>query len=94
MTRGRSRKTDAYTSSSLAVSRRMISPGEHFEERAIIHDLMSRFRSLESSLGYYDHATGRSIAAEASKLRAQAWERIERLPVGQLRSNLSREMQR
>lgn len=86
------KKPAPYTSSSLAVSRRMIAPGPLREERAILHDLMWRWRSLQSALPLYDRATGRPIAEEAERLRQQAWDRIEQLPAGDLRSNLTREM--
>jgi hypothetical protein len=86
------RKPAPYTSSSLAVSRRMIAPGPLSEEHAIIHDLLWRWRNLQSTLPLYDRATGRPIAEEAERLRQQAWDRIEQLPAGDLRSNLTREM--
>lgn len=85
-------KLAPYTSDTLAVSRRMISAGPLHEEQAIIYDLMTRFRNLESSLRYYDRATGAAIAAEAKKLRDEAWRRIEQLPKGELRTNLARRM--
>lgn len=68
----------------------MIAPGPLHEERAIIHDLMMRYRHLQSTLRYYDRTTGKPIAAEAEKLRQAAWKRIEQLPEGELRVNLSR----
>jgi hypothetical protein len=77
---------------SLAVSRRMVTAGPLHEDRAIIHDLMRRYRHLNSTLKYYDRKTGKPIAAEAEKLRQEAWRRIEALPEGNLRANLSREM--
>jgi hypothetical protein len=85
-------KTAPYTSESLAVSRRMIAPGPLHEEQAIIYDLMTRYRHLQSTLAYYDRGTGKPIAAEAEKLRQQAWDRIEQLPEGELRTNLTRQM--
>lgn len=88
----RKRKPSPYTSESLAVSRRMVAPGPLHEERAIIHDLMSRYRHLQSTLAYYDRATGAPIAAEAEKLRQETWRRIEALPEGELRANLTRSM--
>ena len=86
------KKRAPYTSESLAVSRRMIAPGPLHEEHAIIYDLMTRYRHLQSTLPYYDRKTGAPIAAEAEKLRQEAWRRIERLPEGELRTSLSREM--
>lgn len=86
------KKSAPYTSDSLAVSRRMIAPGPLHEEQAIIYDLMTRFRHLESTLPYYDRKTGAPIAAEAEKLRQEARRRIEALPEGDLRTNLSRRM--
>jgi hypothetical protein len=87
-----SKKPVPYTSESLAVSRRMIVPGPFHEEHAIIYDLMTRFRHLQSTLRYYDRGTGAPIAAEATRLHKEAWRRIEQLPEGELRSNLSRRM--
>lgn len=87
-----SKKTAPYTSESLAVSRRMIAPGPLHEEHAIIYDLMTRYRHLQSSLAYYDRTTGAPIAAKAKRLHQEAWKRIEQLPEGELRTNLSREM--
>ena len=86
------KKQVPYASASLAVSRRMIAPGPLHEEHAIIYDLMTRYRHLQSTLPYYDRKTGEPIAAEAEKLRQEAWRRIEMLPEGPLRTNLSREM--
>lgn len=86
------KKLPAYTSGSLEVSRRMIAPGPLREEHAIIHDLMWRWRNLQSTLPYYDRTIGKPIAEEAEHLRQQAWERIEQLPEGDLRANLTREM--
>jgi hypothetical protein len=86
------KKQAAYASESLAVSRRMIAPGPLHEEQAVIFDLMTRYRHLNSSLAYYDRTTGKPIAAEAEKLRQEAWRRIEALPEGTLRTNLAREM--
>jgi hypothetical protein len=74
------------------VTRRSIAPHPLREEHAIIEDLMKRWRHLQSTLAYYDHATGEPIAAEAEKLRQEAWRRIELLPEGPLRTNLTREM--
>lgn len=86
------RSPKPYTSESLAVSRRMIAPGPLHEEHAIIYDLMTRYRHLQSTLAYYDRGTGKPIAAEAEKLRQETWDRIEQLPEGELRKNLTREM--
>lgn len=86
------KKAAPYRSESLAVSRRMIAPGPLHEEHAIIYDLMTRYRHLQSTLPYYDRRTGEPFAAEAEKLRQEAWRRIERLPEGVLRTNLSRQM--
>jgi hypothetical protein len=88
----RKKKQPPYASESLAVSRRMVAPGPLHEERAIIHDLMTRYRHLQSTLPYYDRTTGKPIADEAEKLRKEAWRRIEALPEGDLRSNLTRRM--
>ena len=88
----RRKKLAPYTSESLAVSRRMVAPGPLHEERAIIHDLVTRYRHLQSTLPYYDRKTGAPIALEAEKLRQEAWSRIAQLPEGDLRTNLSREM--
>jgi hypothetical protein len=86
------KKQAPYTSTTLAVSRRMIAPGPLHEEQAIIHDLMTRYRHLQSTLPHYDRKTGAPIAAEAERLRQEAWRRIEQLPEGDLRKNLSRAM--
>ena len=86
------KKAAPYTSESLAVSRRMIAPGPLFEERAIIHDLLWRYRHLQSTLRYVDRTEGKAIAEEAAKLRDEAWRRIQELPEGDLRTNLTREM--
>ena len=86
------KKPAPYTSNSLAVSRRMIAPGPLHEEHAIIYDLMTRYRHLQSTLRLYDRTTGAPIAEEAARLHAEAWRRIEQLPEGDLRTNLSREM--
>jgi hypothetical protein len=86
------KKPARYASETLEVSRRMIAPGPLHEERAIIHDLLSRYRHLQSTLPYYDRRTGEPIAVEAEKLRKEAWRRIELLPKGELRTNLTREM--
>jgi hypothetical protein len=88
----RKKKPTPYTSESLAVSRRMVAQGPLHEERAVIHDLVTRYRHLQSTLPYYDRKTGAPIAAEAEKLRQEAWRRIEMLPEGPLRTNLTREM--
>lgn len=88
----RKKKQTPYTSESLAVSRRMVAPGPLHEERAIIRDLISRYRRLQSTLALYDRRTGAPIAAEAERLHQEAWRRIEQLPEGDLRTNLSREM--
>lgn len=88
----RRKKQAPYTSESLAVSRRMVAPGPLHEEHAIIHDLLTRYRHLQSTLAYYDRKTGAPIAAEAERLRKETWKRIEQLPEGELRTNLSREM--
>lgn len=88
----RKKKLSPYTSESLAVSRRMIAPGPLHEEHAVIYDLMTRYRHLQSTLRYYDRATGKPIADEAEKLRQETWRRIEALPDGDLRTNLTREM--
>lgn len=88
----RKKKSAPYTSESLAVSRRMIASGPLHEEHAIIYDLMTRYRHLQSTLPYYDRKTGEPIAAEAEKLRQEAWRRIEMLPESPLRTNLTREM--
>lgn len=74
------------------MTRRLIAPGPFHEEHAIILDLMTRWRSLASTLRYYDRKTGKPIAEEAERYRVQAWNRIERLPASELRSNLEREM--
>ena len=74
------------------MSRRMIAPGPLHEEHAVIYDILNRYRHLQSTLRYYDRTTGKPIAAEADKLRQEAWLRIEQLPEGELRANLSREM--
>ena len=87
-----SKKLPSYTSGTLAVSRRMVAPGPLHEEQAIIHDLMTRWRHLQSTLRYYDRTTGKPIAEEAERLRQQTWDHIEALPVGELRTNLEREM--
>lgn len=71
----RKKKPSPYTSESLAVSRR----GPLHEERAIIYDLMSHYRHLQSTLAYYDRSTGKPIADEAEKLRQETWRRIEAL---------------
>jgi hypothetical protein len=86
------KKQAPYTSESLAVSRRMIAPGPLHEEHAIIYDLMTRYRHLQSTLPYVDRKTGAPIAAEAERLRQKAWRRIEQLPKGTLRTNLERRM--
>lgn len=88
----RKKKPAPYTSDSLAATRRMIAPGPLHEEQAIIHDLLFRYRNLQSVLRHYDRSTGATIAAEAEKLHKEAWRRIEQLPEGALRSNLSRRM--
>ncbi len=88
----RSKQLPPYTSETLAVSRRMIAPGPLHEERAIIHDLIARFRHLQSTLRLYDRSTGKPIAAEAEKLHQEAWRRIEALPEGELRANLTRQL--
>ena len=88
----RKKKQAPYTSESLAVSRRMVAPGPLHEEHSIIRDLMTRYRHLQSTLPYYDRKIGKPIADEAEKLRQEAWRRIEQLPEGELRTNLSREM--
>ena len=87
-----SKKPAPYTSESLAVSRRMVAPGPLHEERAVIHDLLTRYQHLQSTLRYYDRGTGAPIAAEATRLHKEAWRRIEQLPEGELRTNLSRAM--
>ena len=92
MPRKKTKKLPPYTSSTLAVSRRMIAPGPLHEEHAVIYDLMNRWHHLSSTLALYDRKTGEPIAAEAEKLRKAAWERIERLPEGTLRTNLTRQM--
>ena len=88
----RKKKQTPYTSESLAVSRRMIAPGPLHDEHAIIYDLMTRYRHLQSSLRYIDRTAGSPIAAEAKKLHQETWRRIEQLPEGDLRAHLSREM--
>lgn len=88
----RKKKQKPYTSETLAVSRRMIAAGPLHEEQATIYDLMWRYRNLQSTLPYYDRKTGAPIAAEAEKLRQEAWRRIEKLPEGELRTNLTRQM--
>lgn len=88
------KKKVPYASESLAISRRMVAPGPLHEERAIIHDLLTRYRHLQSTLAHYDRKTGEPIAAEAEKLRQETWRRIEALPEGDLRANLTREMYR
>lgn len=88
----RKKKLTPYTSDSLAVSRRMIAPGPLHEEHSIIYDLLTRKRHLDSTLKFYDRGTGAPIAAEAARLHAEAWRRIDQLPEGDLRTNLSREM--
>lgn len=94
-TRARVKKTSPkapYTSGTLAVSRRMVAPGPLHEEQSIIYDLMTRYHHLQSTLPYYDRKTGEPIAAEAEKLRKETWQRIEALPEGKLRTNLTRKM--
>ena len=86
------KKLPPYASSSLAVSRRMLAPGPLHEERAIVYDLMTRYRHLQSTLRLYDRTTGKPIAEEAARLHRQAWDRIEQLPAGDLRANLEREL--
>ncbi len=86
------KKPEPYISSTLGVSRRMIAPGPFHEEQAIIHDLLFRYRNLQSTLRYYDRTTGKPLADEADKLHAEAWRRIEQLPEGDLRRNLARKM--
>lgn len=86
------KKSSPYTSATLAVSRRMVAPGPLHEEHAIIHGLMTRYRHLQSTLRYYDRSTGAAIADEARRLHQETWQRIEQLPEGALRTNLSREM--
>lgn len=67
--------------------------GPFREERAIIHDLIWRDGHLQGTLRYVDRAEGKSIADEAEKLRQEAWRRIQALPEGDLRANLTRELQ-
>jgi hypothetical protein len=74
-----------YTSSSLEVSRKMVAPGPLHEEQSIIHDLIWRYKGLQSSLPYYDRTTGKPIAEEAERLRKEAWQRIEKLPDAKMR---------
>ncbi len=88
----RKKKQAPYASESFAVSKRMVAPGPLHEEHAIIYDLMTRYQHLQSTLRYYDRKTGAPIAAEAEHLRKETWRRIEQLPEGELRTNLSREM--
>lgn len=88
-----SKKPAPYTSESLAVTRRLIAEGPFREERAIIHDLLWRYGHLQSTLRYVDRAEGEPIAKEAEKLRQEAWRRIEELPEGDLRTNLTRELE-
>ena len=54
--------------------------------------LMTRYRHLQSTLRYYDRATGKPIADEAEKPPQETWRRIEALPEGDLRANLTCEM--
>lgn len=82
-----------YTSESLAVSRRMVALGPLYEERAIIHDLIWRYGHLQGTLRYLDRSEGKPVAEEAEKLRQEAWRRIEELPEGDLRTNLTRELE-
>lgn len=70
----------------------MIEPGLLFEERAILHDLLSRIRSLKSTLPYYDRKQGKAISQQTADLREDAQKRVEQLPDGPLRSNLTREI--
>ena len=86
------KKAAPYTSESLAVSRRMVASGPLHEERAILHDLLWRYGHLQSTLRYVDRTEGKSIAEEAAKLRDEAWRRIQELPEGDLRTNLTREL--
>jgi len=87
------KKPAPYSSESLAVSRRMVAPGPLYEERAIIHDLMWRYGHLQGTLRYLDRTEGKPVAEEAEKLREEAWRRIQALPDGDLRTNLTRELQ-
>ena len=86
------KKAAPYTSESLAVSRRMVAAGPLHEERAIIHDLIWRYGHLQGTLRYVDRSEGKTIAEEAEKLRQEAWRRIQELPEGDLRTNLTREL--
>ena len=86
------KKPAPYASESLAVTRRLIAEGPFREERAIIQDLLWRYGHLQGTLRYVDRTEGKSIAEEAGKLRDEAWRRIQELPEGDLRTNLTREM--
>jgi hypothetical protein len=91
MTAGkRKKKSAAYWSDTIEVSRKMIAPGPHHEEHAVIYDLMHRARNREQLLPHYDRKTGEPIAQEANRLREEAQRRIEALPDGDLRRNLTR----
>jgi len=87
------KKAAPYTSESLAVTRRLMAEGPFREERAIIHDLIWRYGHLQGTLRYLDRTEGKSVAEEAEKLREEAWRRIQELPAGDLRTNLTRELE-
>lgn len=84
------KKPAAYWSDTIEVSRKMIAPGPHHEEHAVIYDLMTRARSREQVLPHYDRKTGEPILQEANKLREEAQRRIDALPDGELRKILAR----
>jgi hypothetical protein len=87
------KKAVPYTSESLAVTRRLMAPGPLLEERAIINDLIWRYGHLQGTLRYVDRSEGEAIAKESHKLRDEAWRRIQELPEGDLRTNLTRELE-
>jgi hypothetical protein len=89
----RKKKSAPYTSESLAVTRRLMAPGPFLEERAIINDLIWRYGHLQGTLRYVDRSEGEAIAKESHKLRDEAWRRIQELPEGDLRTNLTRELE-
>ncbi len=78
-----------YTSSSLAVSRRMLAPNqEHFEEQAILHDIKSRYRHIQGVLPHYHRSTpaSKELAREAEDLVKEWHDRVEALPNGELKN--------
>jgi len=88
------KKLPAYKSDTLEASRRLMGSGPFLEERAIIHDLRSRAKNLESSLRTYswNDPNGKAVALKVSQLRQQALDRIEQLPEGDLRTNMLRNL--